>query len=392
MSNQKLSYEAVGASADKKGLHKILENLGHSGVEKYFCKVSEDLGHDSNYNSIIHCDGAGTKSIIAYLHYKATGSFEYFKRLAHDALFMNLDDVYCIGRPDTLLYANALARNAKLIPDQAIEAIISEYIKLGSKLRELGIPLEISGGETADCGDVVRTLLVDGTLVGRIKKSELISANNISAGDVVIGLSSSGKTTYEEINNSGIGSNGLTLARHALLSKKNGVNFPEILDPNLDSSNCYQGPFEVTDLAEGLETSVGDALSSPTRTFAPILKCILDSHHSEVSGIIHLTGGAHGKVLRFIKDVKIIKNQLPEPAKIFSLIQNSANIPSKEMYRVFNMGTRMEIYCKKNCVESILSICKSFNLDAQVIGHVESHSEPLVELNSYNGELIEYRL
>ncbi len=392
MSDQKLSYEAVGASADKKGLHKILENLGHSGVEPYFCKVSKDLSQDSDFNSIIHCDGAGTKSIIAYLHYKSTGSFEYFKRLAHDALFMNLDDVYCIGRPDTLLYANTLARNVKLIPDEAIEAIITEYILLGKKLRDLGIPLEISGGETADCGDVVRTLLVDGTLVGRIRKTELISANNISPGDLVIGLSSSGKTTYEDVVNSGIGSNGLTLARHALLSKTSANSFPEVLDPNLEQVHSYQGPFQVTDSPSELGMTVGDAMSSPTRTFAPVLKSILDSHHDDISGIIHLTGGAHGKVLRFINNVKVVKNKLPVPAPIFSLIQNSAKITNKEMYRVFNMGTRMEVYCKENAAESILEICEGFKLEASVIGHVESHTEAKVELRLKNQEVIEYGL
>jgi phosphoribosylformylglycinamidine cyclo-ligase len=392
MTSNKLSYESVGASADKKGLHKILENLGHHGVEPYFCKLTEDLNGDENFKSFIHCDGAGTKSIISYLHYKATGSVEYFKRLAHDALFMNLDDVYCVGIPQSLLYANALARNAKLIPDEAIQEIISEYIALGKKMQSLGIPLNISGGETADCGDVVRTLLVDGTLVGRIQADQLVSPSNIVSGDVVIGLSSSGKTTYEDVVNSGIGSNGLSLARHALLSKENAVSFPEILDPNLGEDNSYQGPFKVSDTPEGLGMSIGDALSSPTRTYSPVLKAILESEGKNIKGIIHLTGGAHGKVLRFLNNVKIVKDKLPAPAPIYSLIQTTAEIPSKEMYRVFNMGIRMEVYCKKESADNVLAICKSFNLDAGVVGHVEESDKPMVELRLGDGEVVEYTL
>lgn len=392
MTKNTLSYESVGASADKKGLHKILENLGATGIEKYFCKLSDDLSGDSNYKSFIHCDGAGTKSIIAYLHFKETGDLSYFKRLAHDALFMNLDDVYCVGKPCHLLYANTLARNAKLIPDQAIEFIISEYIALGKKLQQLGIPLEISGGETADCGDVVRTLMVDGTLVGRIKTQDLVSPNNISAGDIVIGLSSSGQTTYEDTPNSGIGSNGLTLARHALLSSKGTSKYPEVLDPNLSEDSAYQGDFLVSDTPSTLGgMSIGDALSSPTRTYAPVLKEILSSFQSEVSGIIHLTGGAHGKVLRFINNVKIIKDSLPSPAPIFSLIQDTANIPLKEMYRVFNMGTRMEIYCKESVAEKIINISKRYNLDAYLVGRVEKGSQAEVEVQLPN-ETFSYTL
>jgi phosphoribosylformylglycinamidine cyclo-ligase len=259
-------------------------------------------------------------------------------------------------------------------------------------MQSLGIPLNISGGETADCGDVVRTLLVDGTLVGRIQADQLVSPSNIVSGDVVIGLSSSGKTTYEDVVNSGIGSNGLSLARHALLSKENAVSFPEILDPNLGEDNSYQGPFKVSDTPEGLGMSIGDALSSPTRTYSPVLKAILESEGKNIKGIIHLTGGAHGKVLRFLNNVKIVKDKLPAPAPIYSLIQTTAEIPSKEMYRVFNMGIRMEVYCKKESADNVLAICKSFNLDAGVVGHVEESDKPMVELRLGDGEVVEYTL
>lgn len=381
-----LSYEGLGASATKDGLHKILDKVSDGHNQKYFCQLIEDFAFDKEYASFIHCDGAGTKTIIPYLHFKINKDPQYFSRLAEDAFVMNSDDVYCLGTPSFMTVANTIARNSQIIPDLAIEYIIKGYKEISAKLQNLGVPILLSGGETADCGDTVRTLVVDATMAGRIKKTDLINPEKIKAGDVIVGLASFGKATYEEHENSGIGSNGLTLARHALLSKEHAKEFPEILNNALSSTSSYVGPYHINDKPRELGTTIGDALSSPTRTYAPILSKIYEEHFNYIHGVIHLTGGAHGKVLRFIKNLRIIKDQLFEAPPIFKLINEAAQIEDKEMYRVFNMGQRMEIYCDQSVSQNIIDISQSFGVNAKIIGHVEDskslNSEVLIKNSS----------
>lgn len=375
-----LSYDKVGASATKSGLHEVLKRVNPNDHQELFCQVFPDVAGDPDYLSFIHCDGAGTKSIAAYLYYKETGDKKYFSRLAQDALVMNLDDIYCLGRPEHLVLANTLARNSHVISDEVIEEIIKGYKELALHLEQLKIPLLLSGGETADCGDIVRTLVVDATMSGRIKKSSLFKLSSIAPGDAIVGLASFGKSTYENCNNSGIGSNGLTLARHALLSTASTSQHPEVLNPYLDKQFSYCGKHAITDRPEILGTTIGDALSSPTRTYAPVLDKIYAEHFNDIKGVIHLTGGAHGKVLRFVSPCKIIKDSLFEPPPIFKLIQEGANISNEEMHRVFNMGQRMEIYCKPSIADQIINISKSFNIEAKVIGRVEVTTQDYPEV------------
>lgn len=388
-----LTYSALGASADKDGLHQVLDTIGALPDENYFCQLvkQSNLDSSSNYRSFIHSDGAGTKSIISYLWYKETSSNEYFGRLAQDALVMNLDDVYCLGDVEDLVLSNAIARNSRHISDNLIAPIIKSYYELGEKLNSLSVPICISGGETADCGDVVRTLIVDATLFGRIKNDALISPSNIKAGDVIVSLASFGKATYEETYNSGIGSNGLTLARHALLKNEYAIRFPEIKDPELDNSISYQGPFSVIDTIKEMNSmTIGDALSSPTRTYAPVLKEIFSKVNiKDIHGVIHLTGGAHGKVLRFLpNNCRIIKDNLIEAPALFSLIQEHGKIELREMYRVFNMGNRLDIYCPEKIADTIINIAKTFNIEAKKSGHIESSDKKEVILKTSDKEII----
>ncbi len=386
-----LKYATLGASADKDGLHEILDTLGALPTDNYFCQLIEDIAGDPAYQSFIHCDGAGTKTIVSYLWYKETGSPDYFARLAQDALVMNLDDVYCLGDVESLVLANAIARNSSHITDSLLSPVIKNYYTLGKTLAAHTIPITISGGETADCGDIVRTLVVDATIFGRIPKSSLITPDAIVPGDVIISFASDGKASYENEPNSGIGSNGLTLARHALLHRSNAERFPEILNPSIESSISYQGPFTVTDTPKELGgMSIGDALSSPTRTYAPILKKLFSSiPKQDLHAIIHLTGGAHGKVLRFLPSgCRVVKESLFTPPPIFSLIQEHGRVSAEEMYRVCNMGGRLEIFCPEVHAKTIIDTASSYNIAAKISGFVESHSEKEVILKVEGKEII----
>lgn len=367
----KSNYEKLGASASKAGLHKALEKAGFAISEGLFASVVPDIAGDSNYLSFLHCDGAGTKSIVAYLAYRESKDLKCFAGLAQDALVMNLDDIFCIGLPENLVLANAIARNANLIPDAAIGEIVANYQKLCGTLREQNIEISLSGGETADCGDVIRTLLIDAVVGGRIKKENLINTNNIVPGDVIVGISSTGKASYEEKENSGVASNGLTLARHSLISKDYVKNYPEILDPAVDINDAYRGPFKLSDRPDGLGMSVGEALLSPTRTYVPILAKIYKALGKEVHGVIHQTGGGMSKVLRFGKNNRYIKNDLFETPPLFKLIQEHGEVQWKEMYQVFNMGHRMEIYLPKDSAAEAIKIAKDFGLAAKQVGYVE---------------------
>ncbi|MFN8389063.1 MAG: AIR synthase-related protein [Bdellovibrionota bacterium] len=375
-------YTSLGASASKAGLHQALVGAGletHSGL---FAPVLPDVAGDPSYSSFLHADGAGTKTIVAYLRYRESGDPEVFAGLAQDALVMNLDDVFCIGSPESMLLSNAIARNSKLIDDTVLEVLLRSYRSLREQLSTLGIDFALAGGETADCGDVVRTLIVDAVLFGRIRNSGLIRATNIAAGDLIVGLSSTGQAKYEQTPNSGVGSNGLTLARHSLLSRKQAAKYPEVLDPGLDEKIAYRGPFGVNDRPAELGMTVGEALGSPTRTYAPILKAAYAELGSQVHGVIHLTGGGQTKPLRFGKGLRFVKDSLFPTPPLFSLIQAHGQVGWKEMYQVFNMGHRMELYLPEGSVPRLIAISEAFGVEAKVIGRVEPQTVALGERNS----------
>ena len=366
-------YSALGASATKDGLHDLLSSSGLLKENRLFAPVLPDLSGDSEFASIIHCDGAGTKSITPYLYFKDTGKRDLFAGLAQDAIVMNLDDIYCIGSPESLILANTIGRNARLIDDESLGVLINSYKALCEELAQLGVPIAMSGGETADCGDVVRTLMVDAVICGRIAKRNLIYADQIKAGDAIVGFESCGQASYESQVNSGIGSNGLTLARHSLLSSYYRETYPECCDPDLNPEHAYRGPFKTTDTEDTLGMNIGEALSSPTRTYAPVLAELYKSLGGVIHGVIHLTGGAHTKALRFGRGCRIIKDTMLPVPPIFGLIQEHGKVSWEEMYKVFNMGQRLEIYLPAEHVQEVVSLSKKFGISAQQVGHVETH-------------------
>ena len=380
--SEQSSYDALGVSASKSGLHAVLQKAGmEESNHGLFASITPDIAGNEDYVSFVHCDGAGTKTIVPYLLAKETGSTHYFAGLAQDALVMNLDDVYCLGQVESLVLANAIARNQLIIDDEMLGAIISSYKSLTSSMQQHGIPLALTGGETADCGDIVQTAVVDAVISGRIRKDALVSTHAITTGDVIIGLSSTGKASYEDIDNSGISSNGLTLARHALLTKAYTEEYPEVVNPKLDKSVVYRGPFRVTDSPEILKgKTIGEALASPTRTYAPVLKSLYETLGAEIHGVIHNTGGGQTKVLRFgrkkgDKAKHYIKDNLFSPPPLFQLIQKHGDVTWKEMYQVFNMGHRMEIYSAESNAKKIIEVANDFGIEAQVVGRVEESTE-----------------
>ncbi len=385
------NYAQLGASASKAGLHRVLDATGLADSEALFARLLPDLAGDPQFRSFIHCDGAGTKTIIAYLLYRMTGDRKYFAGLAADALVMNIDDVYCTGAPDSIALANTIARNAKLIDDEIVGTVISSYVKLVDRLRESGIPISITGGETADCGDVVRTLMVDAVVAGRMRTASIVHPSRIAAGDVVVGLSSTGQAVGEEAPNSGIGSNGLTLARHCMLSSWHAEQYPEVVDPAIPAELRYRGKFKATDRHPSMPLMIGEALLSPTRSYAPLLHQLLPRLGSNIHGIIHLTGGAHTKVLRFLRGVRVVKDSLFPTPPLFALIQSGGNVPWREMYQVFNMGNRMEIYLGEQDADEVIESAKKLGIAAQVVGRVEAADEPSVQVVSSHGTF-EYRL
>lgn len=382
-------YSKLGVSSSKAGLHKALAASGTEDKSGLFAQVIPDLAGSPDYSCFVHCDGAGTKCIVPYLYWKETGDKSLFANLAQDALVMNLDDVFCIGQPQSLVLANLVARNASIIDDEILEILIRSYKTLVESLQKQGIEIRLSGGETADCGDTVRTLLVDAVLSGRIENKKLVNTNNIKPGDVILGLSSTGKCVYENQENSGIGSNGLTLARHALLKNH---DYPEVINPELDLNNIYRGPYSVKDKPNGLGMSVGEALASPTRSYAPYLKALYSEAFDAVSGVIHCTGGGQTKVKKFGGNTKdggnlYIKDNLFPTPKLFLLIQEHGNIPWKEMYQVFNMGHRMEIYLKQDSLSAAIKLANSFGIEAKQVGRVEkSENGNSVFIKNANGE------
>lgn len=365
-------YMLRGVSAAKEDVHNAIKNIDKGIFPQAFCKIIPDiLGGDPDYCNIMHADGAGTKSSLAYMYWKETGNLDIWKGIAQDAIVMNTDDLLCVGAVDNILVSSTIGRNKMLVPGEVITAIINGTDELLSEMREMGIGIYPTGGETADVGDLVRTIIVDSTVTCRMKRSDVIDNANIKPGDVIVGLSSTGQATYEKQYNGGMGSNGLTSARHDVFSKYLAKKYPESFDHAVPDELVYSGKKTLTESIEGLGIDAGRLVLSPTRTYAPIIKKILDEFRPEIHGMVHCTGGAQTKVLHFVGDnCHVIKDNMFPVPPLFKIIQEESKTDWKEMYQVFNMGHRMEIYADKDIADKIISISKSFNVDAQIIGHV----------------------
>ena len=384
MSNR---YKLRGVSSDKEDVHKAIKNQDKGLYPKAFCKILPDLISESKDHAlVIHSDGAGTKSSLAYIYWKETGDLSVWKGIAQDSIVMNLDDVACIGAIDNIVLSSTIGRNKNRIPGQVISEIISGTNEILSYYRDLGINIHSGGGETADVGDLVRTIIVDSCLTVRIKKDQIIDNAKIKPGNVIIGLSSTGLSSYDTEYNSGIGSNGLTSARHDVLSKYLKNLYPESFDPEVPDDLTYCGSKKLTDKLDGLDINVGRMLLSPTRSYAPLLKMIFDNvGRNNINGIIHCTGGGQTKVLHFIDNLHIVKDNLFEIPPILKLIQNESGTDSKEMYKVFNMGHRMEIYTDSVNASEIIEISKSVGIDAKVIGKVVKSDHKKLTIHSELG-------
>ena len=380
-------YNLRGVSAAKEDVHNAIKNIDKGIFPKAFCKIIPDiLGGDNEYCNIMHADGAGTKSSLAYMYWKETGDINVWKGIAQDAIVMNTDDLLCVGAVDNILVSSTIGRNKMLIPGEVISAIINGTDELLADMREMGVGIYPTGGETADVGDLVRTIIVDSTVACRMKKSDVIDNSKIQPGDVIVGLSSSGQATYEKSYNGGMGSNGLTSARHDVFSKYLATKYPESFDNSIPQELVYSGTKTLTEQIEGLGIDAGQLVLSPTRTYAPVIRKILDAKRNKIHGMIHCTGGAQTKVLHFINDnCKIIKDNMFAVPPLFKIIKEESNTDWKEMYQVFNMGHRMEIYVSPEDTEEIIQISKSFNIDAQVIGHVEEDNKPSLTIKSEFG-------
>ena len=380
-------YNLRGVSAAKEDVHNAIKNIDKGIFPKAFCKIIPDiLGGDGEYCNIMHADGAGTKSSLAYMYWKETGDINVWKGIAQDAIVMNTDDLLCVGAVDNILVSSTIGRNKMLIPGEVISAIINGTDELLADMREMGVGIYPTGGETADVGDLVRTIIVDSTVACRMKKSDVIDNSKIQPGDVIVGLSSSGQATYEKSYNGGMGSNGLTSARHDVFSKYLATKYPESFDNSIPQELVYSGTKTLTEQIEGLGIDAGQLVLSPTRTYAPVIRKILDAKRNKIHGMIHCTGGAQTKVLHFINNnCKIIKDNMFAVPPLFKIIKEESNTDWKEMYQVFNMGHRMEIYVSPEDAEEIIQISKSFNIDAQVIGHVEEDSKPSLTIKSEFG-------
>ncbi len=379
-------YSARGVSASKEDVHEAIKNVDKGLFPKAFCKIVPDiLGGDPEWCNIMHADGAGTKSALAYMYWKETGDISVWKGIAQDALIMNVDDLLCVGATDNILVSSTIGRNKNNIPGEVIAAIINGTEELLASLRKMGISIYSTGGETADVGDLVRTIIVDSTVTCRMKREDVISADKIAAGNVIVALSSSGQASYEEKYNGGMGSNGLTSARHDVFAKYLAEKYPESFDPEVPSDLIYSGKCKLTDAIEGLDIDAGKLVLSPTRTYAPVIKKILDKFRNEITGMIHCSGGAQTKVLHFVDNVHVIKDNMFPVPPLFQLIQEQSGTDWKEMYKVFNMGHRFEIYTTPETAKEIITISKSFNIDAKVIGRVEAFDKKKLTINSEKG-------
>lgn len=366
-------YQQRGVSASKEDVHEAIKDVNKGLFPRAFCKIVPDHLTGSNEHCIVmHADGAGTKSSLAYMYWKETSDITVWKGIAQDALIMNIDDLLCVGATDNILLSSTIGRNKNLIPGEVIGAIINGTEELLENLRSHGIGIYSTGGETADVGDLVRTIIVDSTVVTRMKRNEVIDNANINAGDVIVGLASFGKASYEVEYNGGMGSNGLTSARHDVFNKSLSEKYPESFDPMVPDELVYSGSKKLTDLIDGSPVDAGKLVLSPTRTYAPIIKEILDQYRDKINGMVHCSGGAQTKILHFVDGLHIIKDNMFDIPPLFKLIQEESGTDWKEMYKVFNMGHRMEIYLSENHAEHIIEISRSFNVDAQVIGRVET--------------------
>ena len=385
--NNSSKYDSRGVSFDKKEVHDAIKNIDKGLFPKAFCKIIPDLiSGDDDYCIVMHADGAGTKSSLAYAYWKETGDLDVWKGISQDSLIMNIDDLICVGAIDNIIVSSTIGRNKKLISGDVIKTIIEGNENVISKLNSHGINVKSSGGETADVGDLVKTIIVDSTVVCRLKKEDVIDNSNIKAGNVIVGLASFGKTNYEHQYNSGIGSNGLTSARHDVFDKYLKDKFPETYDNSLSDDLIYSGSKKLTDKIEGTNLNAGQLVLSPTRTYAPVMKEIFSKiNRKKINGLIHCSGGAQTKVMNFVDKKHIIKDNLFDIPPVFNLIQKESGTNWREMYQVFNMGHRLEIYTDANTADEIISICDSFSLDAKIIGRVEENSTNKLTIKSSKG-------
>ncbi len=381
-------YNLRGVSAGKEDVHNAIKNVDKGLYPKAFCKIVPDyLSGDEEYCVVMHADGAGTKSSLAYMYWKETGDLSVWKGIAQDALIMNIDDLLCVGATDNILLSSTIGRNKNLIPGEVISCIINGTEELLEDLRSQGIGIHSTGGETADVGDLVRTMIVDSTVVCRMKRSDVITNKNIQDGDVIVGLASFGQASYEDAYNGGMGSNGLTSARHDVFDKYLAKKYPESFDPAVPEDLVYSGSKKLTDATDS-PLDAGKLVLSPTRTYAPVIKKVLDGYRSSIHGMVHCSGGAQTKVLHFVDDVHVIKDNLFETPPLFKLIQGESGTDWKEMYKVFNMGHRMELYVPEDIADDIIALSESFNIDAQIVGRVEAYSGKKLTIRSPYGEFI----
>lgn len=380
-------YAQRGVSAQKEDVHNAIKNIDKGLFPKAFCKIIPDyLTNDEQYCLIMHADGAGTKSSLAYLYWKETGDLSVWKGIAQDALIMNIDDLLCVGATDNILLSSTIGRNKNLVPGEVISAIINGTEELIDELKKFGVTIHSTGGETADVGDVVRTIIVDSTVTARMKRADVIDNANIQAGDVIVGLESFGQATYEKEYNGGMGSNGLTSARHDVFAHYLAENYPESFDPSVPKELIYSGQKRLTDAVENAPVDAGKLVLSPTRTYAPIIKKILEQYNAaDVHGMVHCSGGAQTKILHFVDNVHVIKDNLFPVPPLFQLIQEQSQTGWKEMYQVFNCGHRMELYVNPEIAEDLIAISKSFNVNAQIVGRVEAAESKKLTIKSEYG-------
>jgi len=379
-------YNLRGVSAQKEDVHLAIKNIDKGLFPKAFCKIIPDhLTGDSDYCLVMHADGAGTKSSLAYMYWKETGDLSVWKGIAQDALIMNIDDLLCVGATENILLSSTIGRNKNLIPAEVLAAIINGTEELLKDLKKYGISIHSTGGETADVGDLVRTIIVDSTVTARMKREDVIDNDRIQAGDVIVGLASFGQASYEKEYNGGMGSNGLTSARHDVFGKYLAAKYPESFDGQVPEELIYSGTMKLTDSVPGTGLNAGKLVLSPTRTYAPVIKKILEKHRKNIHGMIHCSGGAQTKILHFIDDLHVVKDNLFEVPPLFKMIREQSNTNWKEMFQVFNCGHRMELYVPGEIADDLIGISKSFGVDAQVVGRVEASGEKKLTIKSEFG-------
>ena len=385
MSDQR--YDMRGVSASKEDVHNAIKNVDKGLFPKAFCKIIPDiLGGDPEYCNIMHADGAGTKSSLAYIYWKETGDASVWKGIAQDALIMNIDDLLCVGATDGILLSSTIGRNKLLIPGEVIAAIINGTEELLAELRELGVGIYSTGGETADVGDLVRTIIVDSTVTCRMRRADVVNNANIKGGDVIVGLSSCGQATYEKEYNGGMGSNGLTSARHDVFAKYIAEKYPESYDKNVPDELIYSGGLKLTDINEETGLTAGKLVLSPTRTYAPVIKRILEEMRSDIHGMVHCSGGAQTKIMHFVEGKHVIKDNLFPIPPLFKVIKEQSGTDWKEMYKVFNMGHRLEVYLSPEKAQRVIEISESFGIQAQIVGRVESSNTKKLTIISEKGK------